>query len=278
MNIRAIFTDIDGTLLDSSRQLSPRTIEVVKKAGKKIPFILASSRMPSAMRHLQAELDLPEHPLICYNGGFVIQYTSGNPVPEVFDSVFIPAEICASILSLAIDTTVHVSLYYEDEWYAPALDQWTNREQTITKTHAMIANLSAIIDTWQKRKIGAHKIMCMGPAEEIGILEKRLRQKHGEHIHVYCSRSTYLELAPKTISKATAMKLIAARYNIPVSGIMAFGDNYNDIEMIGAAGMGIAVANAREEAKAVAKEITGKSVEDGVALAIEKYCFSEATR
>ena len=272
MNIRAIFTDIDGTLLDSARQLSPKTIEVVKKAAKKIPFILASSRMPSAMRHLQAELDILEHPLICYNGGFVIQYRNGNPGLEVLGSIFIPSEICASILSLAADTSIHVSLYYEDEWYAPTMDKWTDREQTITKTSAIIASPQAVIKQWQQKNIGAHKVMCMGPAEEISVLEKRLRDQHGEQIHIYCSRSTYLELAPKTISKATAMKLIAARYDIPVSDIMAFGDNYNDIEMLEAAGMGIAVANAREEAKAVAREITGKSVDDGVALAIEKYC------
>ena len=55
---------------------------------------------------------------------------------------------------------------------------------------------------------------------------------------------------------------------------MAFGDNYNDMEMLKEVGLGIAVANAREEVKAVADEITHASIDDGVAYMIDKYCLS----
>jgi hydroxymethylpyrimidine pyrophosphatase-like HAD family hydrolase len=60
-------------------------------------------------------------------------------------------------------------------------------------------------------------------------------------------------------------------FNTDLSGVMAFGDNYNDIEMIRNCGLGIAVGNAIQEVKDVAKEITLNSKEDGVAIAIEKY-------
>jgi Cof subfamily protein (haloacid dehalogenase superfamily) len=271
MKIRAICTDIDGTLLDSHRQLSSRTISVIKKLTD-VKIILASSRMPSAMRHLQEELDILDHPMICYNGGFVIHYREENLKPEVLASVTIPPEIAASVYALSKGTEINVSLYFEDEWYAPSLDYWTDREQRITKVNARTGDIGPILESWQRNNQGAHKVMCMGPADQIAVMEEKLRSKHGEQIHVYFSRPTYLELAPKSISKASGLKIILEKlYDIPISEVIAFGDNYNDIEMLQEVGLGIAVADAREEVKLVAKELTSLSKEDGVALAIERY-------
>jgi Cof subfamily protein (haloacid dehalogenase superfamily) len=271
MDIRALCTDIDGTLLDGKRQLSERTIATIKRIQSKVPVVLASSRMPSAMVHLQEELGIVGLPLICYNGGYVIQYKNGESTPLVFDHVTIPGSVCESILRLAEKTTIHVSVYSEDEWYAPQHDQWTEREERITKVKATIASPEQIIERWRKTNTGAHKLMCMGPESEIAVMAKQLHEKHGEDIHVYYSRSTYLELAPKSISKASALELVMKKvYDIPMSCVMAFGDNYNDVDMLRSVGLGIAVENAREEVKGVAKKITTKSIDDGVAIAIEE--------
>jgi Cof subfamily protein (haloacid dehalogenase superfamily) len=272
MSIRALCSDIDGTLLNSSRELSPRTIAAVKRLPSKIPFILASSRMPSAMRHLQAQLGILHHPMICYNGGYVLHYDGPDDGPAVLDSVEIPVGICGVILELASGTDIHVSLYHQDQWFAPQADRWTAREERNTKVKATIADLSAVLAHWQQHELGAHKVMCMGPEAEIAQLRATLHQQYGTELHVYLSKSTYLEIAPRRISKATALQwLLKERYGISLDEVMAFGDNYNDIDMLQAVGKGIAVGNARAEVKAVVQEITHNSIEDGVAIAIEKY-------
>jgi Cof subfamily protein (haloacid dehalogenase superfamily) len=275
MKIRALCTDIDGTLLNGMRELSERTIRAFQSAGKKIPIILASSRMPSAMRHLQAELGILHFPIICYNGGYVLQYNADNSVSNVFDSVTIGIDVCEAVINLSQHTGINVSLYFEDLWYAPRVDYWTEREQKITKVDPIIRNPEETISDWKRQGIGAHKIMCMGPEAEITALEKKLILDYGDLIHVYFSRATYLELAPKSLSKASALKkILAEAYQIPMSEVISFGDNYNDIDLIEQSGLGIAVANAREEAKAVAKEMTLKSIDDGVAVAVEKYVLA----
>ncbi len=125
---------------------------------------------------------------------------------------------------------------------------------------------------WKTADLGAHKVMCMGEERQIADLYSRLDQMFFEDLHVYRSRPTYLEIAPKTVSKATALQLLMKeRFNTDLSQVMAFGDNYNDVDMIRNAGFGIAVGNAIQEVKDVAKEITLPSKEDGVAIAIEKY-------
>jgi Cof subfamily protein (haloacid dehalogenase superfamily) len=272
MKFRAICTDIDGTLLDQERQLSSKTIQVVKSLGRNFPFILASSRMPSAMRHLQAELDIEHHPLIAYNGGYVLRYENGKPIE--YCSIEIPPDVVRKILSLSRGTSVHNSLYRKDDWFAPAFDQWTEREEKITKVRSVVTDLSTVVREWEAKGHGAHKVMCMGPEPEIHALEQSLNNHLSKEIHVYRSRPTYLELAPKVISKATGLTLLLEKlYDFPMENVISFGDNYNDIEMLTASGFGIAVANAREEVLSIANEITGKSVDDGVAVAIEKHCF-----
>ncbi|HEY9006197.1 MAG TPA: Cof-type HAD-IIB family hydrolase [Ohtaekwangia sp.] len=275
MNIRAICTDIDGTLLDSRRELSPRTIQAIQFIKDEMPVILASSRMPSAMRHLQRVLGILDHPLICFNGGYVIRYKTGHDIPEVLDSVTIPVSVFEYILNAVKGTGIHVSLYHEDNWYAPQEDQWTAREAKVTKVLPAITPFTGVLEKWRCAETGAHKVMCMGLEEELNVLEATLNATQASELHVYRSKSTYIEIAPRAISKASALAdVLRVYYNLDIKQSMAFGDNYNDIDMLRAAGSGVAVANARDEVKAVAGHITAKNTEDGVAQMLEQYVIA----
>ncbi len=274
MKIKAVCTDIDGTLLDSRRALSKRTIDAIRRISKEIPVILASSRMPGAMRHLQHELGIEDHPMICFNGGFVISYGKLSQSPVVLDSVTMPLSIGEAIVELAIGSNIHVSLFVENEWYTALNDQWTERETQITKVGPTLMGYDEVLDNLKTVGSGIHKVMCIGPEAEIEEMYLELQARFFHEIHVYRSKSTYLEIAPKVISKSTALSLVMkSLFNSDVSEVMAFGDNYNDVDMIRSAGYGIAVGNAIPEVKAVAREITLNGKEDGVAVAIEKYFF-----
>ncbi|WP_215223289.1 Cof-type HAD-IIB family hydrolase [Echinicola shivajiensis] len=274
MNIKALCTDIDGTFLNKNREISERTISAIKQLPEDFPVILASSRMPSAMRHLQTDLDRLQNPMICYNGGYIIHFDGKEENFELLDSVKISLDIVDHISSLAKGTDIHISLYHEDEWYVPQDDFWTQREITSTKVNPVIKSWEEVKDHWSSRQAGAHKVMCMGPAEQIEVIFKTLENEKNEDLHLYRSKDTYIEIAPKAISKASALELLLSKkYNIKISEVMAFGDNYNDIEMLKAVGHGVAVGNARDEVKAVANEITAKNIDDGVAMMIEKYCL-----
>ncbi|MDH4091246.1 MAG: Cof-type HAD-IIB family hydrolase [Cyclobacteriaceae bacterium] len=272
MRIRAVCTDIDGTLLDANRVLSLRTIAAIRDIKDKVPVILASSRMPEAMRHLQRDLGITDHPIICFNGGYIIYFENGSQAPCILDSVKMPLSVCNAILDLAARTSIHVSLFMENEWYAAAHDQWTEREARITKVSPVIRPLHEVMDKWRSAHLGPHKVMCMGTITELDQMYTALHARFFNVIHLYRSKSTYLEIAPKAISKATALEMVMEKKSYGnISEVIAFGDNYNDIEMIRDVGWGIAVENAIPEVKAVAKEITLSSKADGVAVVLEKY-------
>lgn len=266
MRFKAICTDIDGTLLNSERDLSEKLRSVIGGYPPDFPLILASSRMPDAMRHLLRDLGKPNEPLIAYNGGFVLD-GQGN----VLDSVTIPIDLVAKILQMTQKTDIHVSLYHGENWYEPKEDYWSKREIKNTKVQPTWLSGEKVLDLWAQDQLGAHKVMVMGDSNEISWLFGELHFEHARELHLYRSKDTYIEIAPRKISKATALKLVLDRlYNFGMEEVIAFGDNYNDIDLLQNVGWGVAVANARPEVKAVAKEITLHHKEDGVAATLER--------
>lgn len=261
---KIIFSDIDGTLLNADRDLSEYTVETIKKLSKAdIPFILISSRMPAAMKHLQKKMDIEHLPLISYNGGLIL--IDGKPV----SSTEIPLEILQKLHEFNKDIDVHLSLFHNDEWYVPRDDFWTQREINNTKVQPEFKSNQDVLKKWQQENKGAHKIMAMGEEEKIDAIKEFLLQNFPDKLHLYRSKPTYLEIAPKAISKLTAVQhLLDNHFRFPLSQSMAFGDNYNDVEMIRGVGMGIAVGNAKPDVLEVAHMVTTPGKEDGVAKSI----------
>ncbi len=265
MKYKIVFSDIDGTLLNKERQLSSTTISEIKKLQGKIPFILISARMPSAMRHLQKELAIEALPIISYNGGLILVND------KVVSSTEIPMNIIESLTNWNSDLKCHLSLYHNDEWYVPEMDQWAAREINNTKVSPEVKHHDSIIEKWKAENKGAHKIMAMGEVAEIDKIVDFLSDNFSEELHLYRSKSTYLEISPKEISKLTAVKyLLEQHYKFELDDVIAYGDNYNDVEMLNHVGFGVAVGNARDEAKKVAKHITAISIEDGVAQSLQQ--------
>jgi len=266
MQIKAFCSDIDGTLLNSVRDLSPRLKAVVADLPVDFPVILASSRMPDAMRHLLHDMNRFPQPLISYNGGYVLSAEG-----EVLEDVSIPVGLVAKILQLTHKTDIHVSLYQGENWYEEKDDYWSQREVKNTKTNYISLAGLDVLDLWSKGISGAHKVMCMGESNEMAWLFGELHSEHSLDLHLYRSSETYLEIAPKAISKATGLKKILEHaFDFGMESVVAFGDNYNDIDLLQSVGWGVAVENARMEVKAVANEITYHNKEDGVAASLEK--------
>ncbi|PTX42291.1 hypothetical protein C8P64_2719 [Christiangramia gaetbulicola] len=263
---KIIFSDIDGTLLNAERDLSDYTVETIKKLNNSnIPFILISSRMPAAMRHLQKKMDIEHLPLISYNGGLIL--VDGKSV----SSTEIPIDILSDLSKFNESIDVHLSLFHNDEWYVPKDDFWTRREINNTKVNPEFESNSNVISKWKSEEKGAHKIMAMGEEENIDRIRDFLLENYPEDLHLYRSKPSYLEIAPKAISKLTAVEhLLDNHFRIPLSQSMAFGDNYNDIEMLKGVGMGIAVGNAKPEVLEIAHMVTTPGKEDGVAKSISE--------
>ena len=268
MSLTIAFTDIDGTLLNKERvpSLALQT-EVARITAQNIPFVLISSRMPSAMYHIQKDLAITNTPIICYNGGLILVDHKS------IHSTEIPVSILEVIADLNTEKKFHISLYNNDDWYVEEMDFWAKREENNTKVTPSIKSIEAVLKDWKTNNKGAHKVMCMGDKEELDIVMERLTLAFPDELHLYRSKDTYIEIANKEISKLTGIKtLLNNSYgHLSLENCIAFGDNYNDIEMLTAVKMGVAVQNAKDEVLAIADDITDTNHNDGVAKAIQKH-------
>jgi Cof subfamily protein (haloacid dehalogenase superfamily) len=265
MSIKLICTDIDGTLLNTLRWLSTETVTAFAKA--KLPTILASSRMPSALTYLQEGLNILGSPLIAYNGGLILG-TNG----KVIQSNTFSLSILEVVIAHQAQCNYNLSIYADDDWYTTSEDYWTKREINNTRVTPTLQEPQQTLRQLAIEKRGIHKVMCMGDEQELDTLVSLLANFTSQ-VHLYRSKDTYLEITPRDIDKAKALKIVLQEeYDFGMEAVMAFGDNHNDDELIKNAGRGVAVANATDTLKSLADYVSPfTNKEHGVAFALTKF-------
>ena len=269
MAYKILFSDIDGTLLDAERTLSEKTIKVLSHLKYQFPIVLISSRMPIQMHYLQEKAGILGMPLIAYNGALVIDKNG-----KVLRSTEIPFSLCQQIVALNQQYTggnLHISFYHFNEWYVPKADQWAQREERNTCTTPVVKTNQEVLSLWSSQNKGAHKLMLMGEEELVEAMWQALQREMTGQLQLYRAKNTYIEITLQGVSKLTGIEaFLAHQKGITLGDAIAFGDNYNDQEMLQAVGLGVAVGNARDEVKAVANDTTHHHKEDGVARYLAK--------
>ena len=264
MNFKLLCSDLDGTLLSTKSDVSKYTIAQIHRIRKKTRIILVSARMPNGMYYIQRDLGILDQPIVCYNGALVLEGTKESL------SVTIPLEIVGQIYEVCEGFGTDLGLYAFDEWHVPKTSERVEKEIKYTKTNPVFQSTLNTLEQWVIKKSGIHKVMLMGTKPTSDELMPILGEKFGNEINLYRSNDTLIEIAPKSVSKLTAIQKLL-RTNEDLQDVIAFGDNYNDIDMLKNAGCGVAVANGREEVKQIANFITSRNTEDGVARYIEEH-------
>ena len=264
MNFKILCSDLDGTLLSTKSDVSDVTISEISRIKERLKVILVSARMPQSMTYLQKRLGIQDQPIICYNGALVLDRGK-----EVFSEV-IELSAVEKVYRLSEEHKVKLGLYQNSEWYVEETTKRVEKEIKDTWAKPIFRPTSITLEDWKKRKISAHKIMLMGTKTSADVLFSKLIEKFSEQMNIYRSNDTLIELAPKSVTKLSAIQMLLSG-NESLSDVISFGDNYNDLEMLQHSGLGVAVGNARHEVKAIANHITLKNTEHGVAYFIRQH-------
>lgn len=258
--IKAVVLDLDGTLLGSDHKIT----EINKKTLKKlmtqgIEVFIATGRSYDAMREYHEELNL-ETPAICYNGA-KIAYKDGR-----VEEFLIEGEEFEELVKIGRETETHLNLYQDEVW---KVENSKNQE---TKDYIEVSGLQpkeANFDTLEKRY--TTKGLYIGDHEKLLKLEEIVKERLKDKIHTTFSKPYFLEILKGDSNKGTTMERILKGYNIELKDAIAFGDGLNDIEMLEAAGIGVAMANSFEELKKIADDITDSNDESGVGNYLKRY-------
>ncbi len=256
-----ICLDLDGTTLALKNDITDFCSSVLTKLNKEIPVILVSARIPSGIKYIQQKIGAENNPMVCYNGAYIVQ------TDTVLLDCTLDFESVEKIASLCESLNIDLGIYSYNQWFVPSLSPRVQKEINNTKTLPKYRPTFDTLKLLSSKKQGIHKLMLMGTKASADMAQQALEAMEPSFT-AYRSNDTLIEIAPQDINKKDAIIKIVGS---DLSKVIAFGDNYNDIEMIQEAGLGVAVANAREVLKKVADKNTLSCAEDGVAHFLNDY-------
>lgn len=265
-----ILLDIDGTLLDSHDEISGNTKKLLKRLEKKgVPIVLASSGTPGDLERVARQADV-HAPVICYGGGLILD--ENRSIIE--DSGMERADALAfKAFADSRFPDVSVSSYVYDIWLVDNPDDERVRRLAERKRQeALQGALSSAV----RMTSHVHKLLCTATPRRIQELKAQAEAEF-PMLDFTLSGSVYLEVFKRGVSRRTAMEAIGRYYHVGAEQIVAVGDDYVDLEMLRAAGMGIAMGNAPAAVRRAARRVTADNDGDGVYIALKGLHFQAPT-
>ncbi|MGB0562780.1 MAG: Cof-type HAD-IIB family hydrolase [Spirulinaceae cyanobacterium] len=269
-DIRLLVLDVDGTIAGPSNVVSPAVVQALQQVqARGIKVAIATGRMYCSALRFHEAIGSTE-PLTAYNGAWIQQPGMIEPLLHCP----LPTERVAEIIDFVEQSEtwrsrVEVHLYAEDMLF---LSQQTPQSAAYLDRSGVPANVLDDLRSLLDRQFT--KVLLSSPDPEVitelmALFRGRYRP---QELHITQSTETYLEFTQSNINKGTAIAHLAQHhYGLPLSQVMAIGDNFNDLEMIQQAGIGVAMGNAPAGVKAEADWVTRSVAEDGVALAVEQF-------
>ena len=256
-----IALDLDFTLLDDEHQISARNLAAVRRCrdlGVKV--IITSGRMFRCTLPYVHVLEL-DTPVIAYNGAFIKDERSG----KVLWHKHLDLTTAQALVAYCAAVGLNLNYYLDDSLYIAHENPWA--ELCAARTGAP---LNPVGDLRIFAERAPTKALIVADPERILQLYSELSLRYAEKAYITISNIEYLEFMPLGTDKGVALAIVADYFGIPREKVIAFGDANNDIPLIQWAGLGVAMDNARPEAKAVAGRIAPRHDEDGVAIVLEE--------
>lgn len=257
MSVKIILSDIDGTFLTDDKKVTALTAKAAKSiVDKGLHLVLVSARMPEAIYPITDGIGLPRLPVISYSGGLVLterEEILHNKKMSLDDTKNILVEIDKRWVGVCIN-------YYSGRnWYVRAVEYNVQHEMNITQAKAEVADFYKLIE----ENILPNKIMIICTPPTCKEMESTLSELF-PRLNVVRSAPYLLEIMDKSVSKAVGIKILLNHYKISVDDAIAFGDNYNDLEMLEYIPRSVAMKNAPDKVKEIASEVTDSNEDSGI--------------
>ena len=270
MRFRLIAADLDNTLLDENSKVSGRTRETIQKAvSRGVKFTIATGRMFKTSVDYMDDLGLGcDWPLINYHGAMI----KTAKTEKVILHRPLANRAAIDVIAEANRKSLHVSMFIGDNLYVREENKYTRYYHSLTGIE--LQPVGDLISFLERKKVNPTKLSIVSWDGQVDEMETYLKEKYGNKFSILQSRPYFLEITDRKATKGQALRWLAEQEGIKAEEIIAFGDGYNDIDMLDYAGLGVAVANARPEVLKTAALVTGPHHEDGVADIIEKYVLN----
>ncbi|AKG23464.1 Cof-type HAD-IIB family hydrolase [Calothrix sp. 336/3] len=270
--IKLLVVDIDGTIAGKANKVSESVkaaIACVQSQG--IQVAVATGRMYRSALRFHREI-ASELPLIAYQGAWIQDPITG----KIHQHRPVTRQLTEQLLDYfeqpELRHQLSVHFYIDDQLYVRQI----TRE---TKVYAKRSGITPIEVGDLRNTLDREPTKILALCDDTAIIDNlltNLRQKYTpQELYLTKSVATFFEAANPFVNKGTAVRYLAEEMlGLQPENVMTIGDNFNDLEMLTYAGVGVAMGDAPDGVKAIAQWVAPTVEEDGVAIAINKFILS----
>jgi Cof subfamily protein (haloacid dehalogenase superfamily) len=286
VTFKLIALDVDGTILNSRHLIAPETRQAIQAAqARGVRVTLATGRaFPSACM-IADKLGLIGTPLVTHDGGYVADRATG----AVLRAERMPLAVATAAAGLLQAAGLNVNLLHEQVRVSnQRIPEW-DWHWLMPRNFWAAANIGREARVYPHRYardpaawLNAHpdmvppKFYVTGRPDRLRLGRSRLEAELGDHLRAAAAGDVGMEVMPRHVSKAAGVQALSHVLGIAAAEVMCIGDNYNDVEMLQQAGLGVAMGNAPADVQQLAGFVTRSNDEHGVAYAIERFVLREA--
>ncbi|MCI8508033.1 MAG: HAD family phosphatase [Lachnospiraceae bacterium] len=267
MQGKVLILDIDGTLTNSQKEITPKTLDAlldIQKQGHTI--VIASGRPSHGVKWISDILQMERYGgyVLCFNGARIIDVKTGE---IVYQQIF-PRECIAPLYEYAKEHDMGLVTYENDSVITGTrIDKHMEFEAGINHME-----LKQVTDFVSYVDFDVNKCLMTADVNAAPELEKELAAQYEGILSIYRSEPFFIEAMSLGVDKAASLEHLFTKIGVDRADTIACGDGFNDISMIQYAGTGVAMANAQEKVKEAADLVTEKSNdEDGLLEVIDRY-------
>ena len=270
MKYKMIVLDLDGTLTNNKKEITPKTKEALMQAqAKGVHIVLASGRPTYGIIPLAEELELKNH------GGFILAYNGGKIIDCTNNRVLFEQKLDEKLVPMLYEGAKKAGLQiltYQGEGIAA-----TQKDDKYVQIEAHINKIPVVqYDDFLRQLVyPINKCLIVGEPTKLHQLELSLLAQLKGQMELYRSADYFLECVPLGIDKAQSLNRLITTLGITKEEVIACGDGYNDLSMIRFTGLGVAMANAAKDIQSEADYVTLSNEEDGVAHVVEQFILAE---
>lgn len=269
--IKLIALDIDGTLVNEKKIITPKVKKSIFKAQDKgIKIVLCTGRPLKGLENQIQELELEkeENYIIANTGSYIHNSKTG----EAIDKVFLNSSDYYRLEEETKKCNIQLTAYTATELWNP-----NEHPNKASLKDSAILSMPVSLLTRERLEAGLEiaRINIMGYKEDVDRALKELSPEIYEDYYTVRNETFSFEVLQKKAGKGNALRRLANLLNIDSQEIMGIGDGYNDLDMIKYAGYGIAMGNGVDAVKEASSFVTKSNEDDGVAYAIEKFVIKD---
>lgn len=259
--IKLVATDIDGTILPYNGEFTQGVRNCIKKLQEKgIKVVIVTGRMHKGAKKIAQRLNLTT-PVVSYQGG-LIKDSNGTVLYEKF----LPESIAIEIITWANKNNVHLNLYTNDELYSEKDDYEVKRYAEYQEINYNVKSFSEL----PMNKINKLLAIDYNDKDKVTNWVNTMSLKYPS-LHIVKSTPYFCEFSTNEATKACAVKFLEQYWGLKNEEILTIGDQDNDIELLKAGGISVAMKNGTDTLKQYADFITDSVDNDGFVKAINKF-------